>query len=68
MTLLILLTKTITDDPYCAPGTNIIGVFTEEGLEKYYKLHPEIQNDRDYEETEIEVDDMDVDPDGFVTY
>jgi hypothetical protein len=65
---LILLTKTIPDDPYCAPGTNIIGVFTEEGLEKYYKLHPEIQDDRDYEETEIEVDDMKSDPDGFVTY
>jgi hypothetical protein len=47
------------------PATSIVGVFTEEGLEKYYQLHPEIQDDRDYEETEIELDDLDVDPTGF---
>lgn len=68
MKLLILLTRTVPDDPYCAPGTNIIGVFTKEGLEKYYQLHPEISDDSDYEETDIELDDMDADPDGFVTY
>lgn len=62
---MILLTKTVPDDPYCMPATSIVGIFTEEGLGKYYQLHPEIQDDRDYEETEIELDDLDVDPTGF---